>query len=127
MLANDHLLNDLVFTRIADTPGDCTLLARGRGLVGLAVNAQVHDVVPADGTVVYDDVPSPQRDRVPLSQIISICFLESMRMSSYLLDLKLLLAIGVAPTWARLLGLWCCVGHFYVGHGVCWFVIVRMR
>ncbi len=26
----------------------------------LALNAEIHDVVPADGTVVNDDVPSPE-------------------------------------------------------------------
>ena len=35
-------------------------------LVGLALDAQVHDVVPADGAVVHHDVPGPQRYRVPL-------------------------------------------------------------
>jgi hypothetical protein len=35
-------------------------------LVGLAVDAKVHDVVTADGAVVDDDVPSPEGDCVPL-------------------------------------------------------------
>lgn len=51
---------------IADAPGDGAFLAGGAGLVGLAVDAQVHDVVAADGAVVDDDVPRPQRDGVPL-------------------------------------------------------------
>lgn len=43
-------------TRTADTPGYCTLLTGGRGLVGLAFNAQVHDMIAADGAVVHHDV-----------------------------------------------------------------------
>ena len=46
-------------TYIADTPGDGALLGGGRGLVGLAVDAQIHDMVAADGAVVDDDVPRP--------------------------------------------------------------------
>jgi hypothetical protein len=42
------------------------LFARSRRLVGLAVDAQVHDVVTADGAVVDDDVPGPESDCVPL-------------------------------------------------------------
>ena len=40
-------------------------------MVGLAVNAQVHDVVAADGAVVDDDVPGPDRDGVPLEVFVS--------------------------------------------------------
>ena len=35
-------------------------------LIGLALDAEVHDVVAADGAVVDHDVPSPQRNGVPL-------------------------------------------------------------
>lgn len=52
---------------IADSPSDCALLAGRRSLVGLTVDTQVHDVVSADGAVIHDDVPSPERDGVPLS------------------------------------------------------------
>jgi hypothetical protein len=44
---------------IADTPRNCALLARGRGLVSLALDAQVHNVIPADGAVVHHYVPGP--------------------------------------------------------------------
>lgn len=50
---------------VAHTPRYSTLLAGGAGLVSLTFNTQVHDVVPADSAVVYDDVPGPQRHRVP--------------------------------------------------------------
>jgi hypothetical protein len=55
-----------VRTYIADAPCDGALFAGGRGLVCLALDAQVHDVVTADGAVVDDNVPGPQRDGVPL-------------------------------------------------------------
>lgn len=35
-------------------------------LIGLTFDAQVHDVVATDGAGVDDDVPRPQRNRVPL-------------------------------------------------------------
>ena len=38
-------------------------------MVGLAVDAEVHDVVAADGAVVHDDVPGPEGDGVPLHRI----------------------------------------------------------
>lgn len=44
---------------ITDTPGDRALFSRGSALVGLTFNTEVHDVVPADGAVVNDDVPCP--------------------------------------------------------------------
>ena len=50
---------------VADAPRDGALL-RGIGdLVCLAVNARLHDVVLADGAVVYGDVPGPEGDGVP--------------------------------------------------------------
>ena len=51
---------------VAHPPGHGALLAGGAGLVGLALDAQVHDVVPADGAVVNHNVPSPQGHGVPL-------------------------------------------------------------
>ena len=50
---------------VAHSPGHCALLTGGTGLVGLTLDAQVHDVVPADGAVVHHDVPGPQGARVP--------------------------------------------------------------
>jgi hypothetical protein len=51
---------------IADTPGNSAFLAGSRGLVCLTLNAEVHDVVPADGAVVDNNIPRPERDGVPL-------------------------------------------------------------
>ena len=50
---------------VAHSPCNGALLRCGWGLVGLALDAQVHDVVPADGAVVHNDVPCPQGNSVP--------------------------------------------------------------
>jgi len=65
---------------ITDTPGSVTLFTAGSHLVGLTINAEVHDVVSANGTVVNDDIPCPERDRVPflnLKSFLAIIFLLS--------------------------------------------------
>jgi len=41
---------------VADAPGHGALLASGGRLVRLTLDAQVHDVVAADGAVVHHDV-----------------------------------------------------------------------
>jgi len=53
-------------THVADSPRDSALLTRRGCLVGLTVDAQVHDVVAANGAVVDNNVPSPESDCVPL-------------------------------------------------------------
>lgn len=51
---------------IADPPGDGAFLAGSGSLVGLALDAEVHDVISANCTVVDDNVPSPESHSVPL-------------------------------------------------------------
>ena len=51
---------------VTHPPGHGALLAGGAGLVCLTLDAQVHDVVPADGAVVHYYVPGPQGAGVPL-------------------------------------------------------------
>jgi len=51
---------------VTHPPGNSALLAGGAGLVGLTLDTQVHDVVPANGAVVDHDIPGPQRHCVPL-------------------------------------------------------------
>jgi hypothetical protein len=51
---------------IANAPGDCAFLARGRRLIGLALDTEIHDVVSADGAVVYNNVPGPESNGIPL-------------------------------------------------------------
>jgi hypothetical protein len=103
-------------TYVADTPGDSALLARGGCLIGLALDAQVHDVITADGTVVDDDVPRPERDCVPLSHVsMSRAALRSE--CAYLLDLEALLVVVTAGASLVRLGLRRGrVRHVDVGH-----------
>jgi hypothetical protein len=55
-----------VQTHVADAPGNSALLARSGRLVCLALDAQVHNMVPANGAVVDDNVPRPKSYGVPL-------------------------------------------------------------
>lgn len=55
---------------IADTPCDGAFFGGGGGLVGLTFDAEVHDVVTADGAVVDDDIPGPECDGVPLPGLL---------------------------------------------------------
>lgn len=45
-----------VESMIADSPSHCALLIIGGPLVGLTLNTEVHDMIPANGTVVNVDV-----------------------------------------------------------------------
>ena len=54
---------------VADPPGDRALFSGGSTLVCLTFDAQVHDVVPADGAVVDHDIPSPQCHCIPLQSV----------------------------------------------------------
>jgi len=44
---------------VTNTPGSSAFFTGGRDLICLAINAQVHDMVSANCTVVDDDVPCP--------------------------------------------------------------------
>jgi hypothetical protein len=57
-------------TYITDTPSNSALLGRSSTLVGLALNAEIHNVISADGTVVDHDIPGPQGNGVPLSDTL---------------------------------------------------------
>lgn len=54
---------------IADAPSHGTLLAGGGRLIRLALDAQVHDVVATDGTVVDYNVPRPNGGSVILAHL----------------------------------------------------------
>lgn len=88
---------------IADAPCDGALLARGRSLICLTLDAEIHDVIAADGAVVDDNVPRPEGHGVPL------------------LNLEALLVAAVCAGTG--LGGLCLggddgrIGHVYVGHG----------
>jgi hypothetical protein len=106
-------------TYIADTPGDGALFARGRRLVGLALNAQVHDVVTADGAVVDDNVPGPESYGVPLSRVSCRSPARSYSCCcACLFDFKaLLVAVGAGTSLGYLCLGWGRIGHIDVGHG----------
>ena len=79
---------------VTHPPGNRALLARGarlehndtmnfltynncvRHLVGLALDAEVHDVVATDGAVVHHDVPGPQSHGVPLLDLKPLLILQ---------------------------------------------------
>lgn len=84
---------------VADTPGHSAFFAGSRCLVRLTFDAQIHNVITADGTVIDHDIPSPKGYSVPL------------------LDLKLLLALDTLAVGA--LGLLGDrrIAHLNIGHG----------
>ena len=51
---------------IADTPSLSTLLGGICDLTGLTLDARVHDMVTANGTVINMDVPTPKGYGIPL-------------------------------------------------------------
>jgi len=51
---------------VTNTPGHGALLARRAGLIRLALDTQVHDMIPANSAVVHHNIPCPERDRIPL-------------------------------------------------------------
>jgi len=91
------------------------------------VLTEVHDVVPADGAIVDDNVPGPERHGIPLTDpsIVSRrtgrASLARARGRVYLLDLEALLALlGLAVGTTLLLGHGRRsgrIGHVDIGHG----------
>jgi len=57
---------------VTDAPGYRALLTRSGCLICLALDAEIHDVVAADGAVVDDDVPGPESDGVPFLHFESL-------------------------------------------------------
>lgn len=51
---------------ITDSPRNSTLFGSSRRLVGLTFNAKIHNVVPADGTVINHNIPGPEGYCIPL-------------------------------------------------------------
>jgi len=44
---------------VADTPGNSTFFTHCASLICLAFDAEIHNVVTADGTVFDNDIPRP--------------------------------------------------------------------
>lgn len=58
-MCSRNILISTVKNYVADPPSDGALLCGSRSLVGLAVDAQVHDMVAADSAIVDYYVPRP--------------------------------------------------------------------
>jgi len=52
----------ILSTYVANSPSNGALITGGRGLVCLALDAQIHDVVATDGTVVHHNVCNNSRN-----------------------------------------------------------------
>ena len=86
-------------------------------MVGLAFDAEVHDVITADGAVVDDDVPSPESNGVPLPRCEQL-LLGGKLGAAHLLDLEaLLVALGARTSLCRLRLRGGSIRHVHVGHG----------
>jgi len=57
---------------IADSPRYCALLTRCATLVSLALDTEVHNMISTDGAVVYDNVPRPKGNSIPLLDLQSL-------------------------------------------------------
>merc|ERR1719422_2362692 len=57
---------------VAHPPSHGAFFTGGAGLICLTLDAQVHDVVPADGAVVHHNVPRPESTGVPLLHLKSL-------------------------------------------------------
>lgn len=60
---------------VTDTPSNSALFTGGGSLIGLALNAEVHNVVSANSTVVDNNIPCPESDRRPLLHLEAFLFL----------------------------------------------------
>jgi len=61
---------------VTDSPCNGTFFAGGRSLVCLTFDAEIHDVISADGAIVDDDIPSPKshsRPLLDLKPLLAIC------------------------------------------------------
>lgn len=54
-----RLLVANLHTYITHAPGYRALLAGGRRLIRLTLDAQIHDVIAANGAIVNDNIPGP--------------------------------------------------------------------
>lgn len=59
---------------VADPPSNSALLACSTSLVSLTLDTEIHDMVPADSTIIHHNIPSPERDSVPLFDLKSLSF-----------------------------------------------------
>ena len=57
---------------VTNPPSNSTLLTRSTRLVRLALDAEVHNMVPADGAIIHNNIPGPESDGVPLLDLKSL-------------------------------------------------------
>jgi len=83
-------------------------------------HTQVHDVVSANGTIIDNDIPSPEGYGVPLGERSVSRSEMAPKVALYLLDLKLLLAVTGVLRYGLAFGRGARSGilHFHVRHDV---------
>lgn len=81
-------------TYVANSPCDGALLTCGGSLIGLALDAEVHNVVSTDGAVVDDNVPSPEGNGVPLQAVSVMVSPHNSAKETYLFNLEALLLLA---------------------------------
>lgn len=59
---------------IADSPSHGAFLTGRRCLICLTFDTEIHDMISANRTVVYHDIPSPQSDGIPFLHFESFPF-----------------------------------------------------
>jgi len=64
---------------IANPPGDSALFGGSGTLVCLTLDAEIHDVIAANGAVVDDNVPGPKSNGIPLLDFESLLVVTSLR------------------------------------------------
>lgn len=64
---------------VTNAPSDSAFFGRSCTLVGLTFDAKIHDMISTDGTVIDNDVPSPESDGVPLPRVLVMSLLEKGR------------------------------------------------
>ena len=87
-----------VKSMVANSPRYSAFLASGASLISLALNAEIHDMVPANSAVINNYIPSPESNSVPF------------------LDLE---ALGLLGGRTRAAGRLAGRNHWYVGVQSC--------
>jgi len=92
---------------VADTPSHSTLLASCRCLICLTFDAEIHDVISADCTIVDNNIPSPESHSRPLLDLKTLLSIRPAISSAFGLANSLLRRSN------RSRG---SIGHIYVRH-----------
>ena len=60
---------------VADPPSNSAFLTGGAGLVCLAFDTEIHDVIPTNCTIIHNNIPSPKGNGAPLFDLETLGFL----------------------------------------------------